>query len=271
MIKEIVTAKELGEAIEYKKHGSLFLWALTESLCSIETSETSVKVSFLTFGDLYWQPSEGWALHGIDFEGEPPQVTRSLRSVPELEAMVFSHISGVEDIGSGFTATVRYYLRLLNELIDKRLNQCRDGTTSFSIFDLGILVIDDGHMSFTPYSTSAADNPSQYARAIKLDAWDGFTIAKGRFFSDLSADTCSLLLKKVSSRIRKKQGGVVGLDTRPFCLPPNVNFLDEEALSVLAGHRGCLDMSSIHKLDTAGARSLSAYEGCSYVEVRSNP
>ena len=107
MIKEIVTAKELGEAIEYKKHGSLFLWALTESLCSIETSETSVKVSFLTFGDLYWQPSEGWALHGIDFEGEPPQVTRSLRSVPELEAMVFSHMSGMEDY------VFRYYLRLL--------------------------------------------------------------------------------------------------------------------------------------------------------------
>ncbi|MDB4785601.1 hypothetical protein OAG31_03250 [Akkermansiaceae bacterium] len=136
------------------------------------------------------------------------------------------------------------------------------------MFNLGILIADHGCLSFTPFSRLAADNPSQYARSIKLDAEQGFAAPSGvSFLTDLSADACSLLLKKVSSRIRKKRGDVVGRDTRPFHVPPAVNSLNAEALSVLAGHRGYLDTSSIHELDVAGARALSAYEGCSYTEV----
>ena len=270
MSKEIITDKELGEAIyptagenvskkEAVEYASNLIQGVAKSLLAIENSETSIELSLLTFCNLCWLPSEGWALHGEGFDGEPPQVTESLELMPAFEI----NISNCTGIG---IADVRYYLRCLNELIDKRLDECRDTKTKFNLFNLGILIADHDRLSFTPFSRLAADNPTQYVRSMKLDAEQGFTSEKGRFLRDLNAEACSLLLKKVSSRIRKKSGDVVGRDTRPFHVPPAVSSLDSEALSVLAGHRGYLDTSSIHELDAAAARALSAYEGCTYRE-----
>ncbi|MDB4055773.1 hypothetical protein N9496_07290 [Akkermansiaceae bacterium] len=274
----LVAAKELYDApvltgpdsiYAYRKlskkeaadQASAFMTALVKALRRIEQSKSPVKVSFLDCCDLYWL-GDGWEAHGDAFDGEAPEIAGSMELIQawDMEVRILSQTGYCQ-------SDTRICVLCLNDIIDKRLDGCRDKKASFNLFDLGMLTADHGRLLFTSFTHFAKEDPVAYAKAIQIHAGDGFTREQGRGISALCPETCKILLKKCKSRLRRRRGGVSGRDTDPFCVPADVKFLDAETLSLLARHRGPLDLSSIQTLDVAGARALSAYEGCTYREV----